>query len=348
MGTKHKFEENLLKTSIANEFEEAKKEWIIIDNDIREEKDGLCICQHKLKNVTYLYNVKNSNMIIVGTICLKKFNMDKNEKMNNNLYTEFLKYKCRNLLNNDYEKIEDINEYLKKIKEEFKEYLNKKINEYKENLNEFNVLDKIQLMQSMLFYIVKLRDEDEEDFLKDIYENLNDDMEKIALLTKDYVLPKLKEEVLNSCENFEKIIERSKGKIDVKKLKKIYEAERERLYYKYFNYFNIEDDVFKWYKWFEHNMHLCEEKIKFYEMYKEGLKLKNDLKKMIENKEQNIDTFKDFLKKEKDFNYILEICGIKEKNCWYISRDIKRLLQEYIKQNNIDLKEFIQIRNEIS
>ena len=54
-----------------------------MENNFRRKRPnatGLCICQRKVKWVTY--NVENGNIIIVGSICLKKFGLEENKYMN--------------------------------------------------------------------------------------------------------------------------------------------------------------------------------------------------------------------------------------------------------------------------
>jgi hypothetical protein len=69
------FNTNLLKLSRSNDIHVAKTEWLVIYKEQRPEKTGLCICQHTLKNVTYMYNIYSKYTICVGTSCCKKFNL---------------------------------------------------------------------------------------------------------------------------------------------------------------------------------------------------------------------------------------------------------------------------------
>jgi hypothetical protein len=42
--SKYNFDTNLIKASYNKDLCDAKKEWVSIGKDIREEQDGLCIC----------------------------------------------------------------------------------------------------------------------------------------------------------------------------------------------------------------------------------------------------------------------------------------------------------------
>lgn len=72
---KYKFNENLLKLSKNKNLEFAKTEWREIYRESRTEKTGLCICQHRLKNIIYMYNIYTKYTITVGSDCCKKFNL---------------------------------------------------------------------------------------------------------------------------------------------------------------------------------------------------------------------------------------------------------------------------------
>ena len=52
---KYNFDMNLIKASYNKNLEDAKKEWVLIGKDAREEQDGLCICQHKVKHIIYYF-----------------------------------------------------------------------------------------------------------------------------------------------------------------------------------------------------------------------------------------------------------------------------------------------------
>lgn len=56
------------------DFEKGKHEWISICNTT-EPTMYSCVCGHKVKNITYLFNEKNQNIVSVGTTCCKKYGL---------------------------------------------------------------------------------------------------------------------------------------------------------------------------------------------------------------------------------------------------------------------------------
>jgi len=71
--SKFKFEHNLKKASNSNNIKDAKSEWVILSDELRDSSDRTCICQHKIKYTWHLVNKINGNIIYVGRVCLKKF-----------------------------------------------------------------------------------------------------------------------------------------------------------------------------------------------------------------------------------------------------------------------------------
>lgn len=96
--TKYNFDKNLIKASYKKDLYGAKREWQIIGNDIREEQNGLCLCQRKVKHIIYMYNPKTKLTIIVGSKCAKKFELN-NFLLPNDILREILK---SNLTKGDY------------------------------------------------------------------------------------------------------------------------------------------------------------------------------------------------------------------------------------------------------
>jgi hypothetical protein len=129
---KYKFNENLIKASHNKDLNNAKKEWHIIYQEKREKQDGLCICQHKVKNITYMYNPITKLTIIVGDICAKKFELNNNSVIPNNILKELLK---NSLEKGEYEVIDNIITYSNNIEEQLKKYFENRI-ETNHNLNE--------------------------------------------------------------------------------------------------------------------------------------------------------------------------------------------------------------------
>ena len=161
---KYKFNTNLLKASQSINLEDAKKEWKIIYEEKREENDGLCICQRKVKNIIYMYNIKTQNTIIVGTVCCKKFEMNK-DKLSNTILYNLLK---TNLIKGEYTNINNIVTYcnsvneqlIQHIQEEFETIINN-YNQSKEGLN--------KNLTELLNIIIDLIQQYNLEYLQDIY-----------------------------------------------------------------------------------------------------------------------------------------------------------------------------------
>ena len=142
MSAKFNFKENLLKTSNDENIDIAIKEWLILAEERRTELDRVCICQHRLKNVTHLINIKNGSIIMVGSTCLEKFeqlNLKKSEKNNNNILKNVMK--SIEQIKGEYSKIDVlkqleiyINNYIEFIFERSTNDLNKTIEDL-ENIN---------------------------------------------------------------------------------------------------------------------------------------------------------------------------------------------------------------------
>ena len=130
----YKFNTNLLKASSSQILNDAKKEWCVIYEEEREKQDGLCICQRKVKYVTYMYNAVTQYTIIVGTKCSKNFNMNKT-KLANNILNNILK--C-NLTKGEYTNIDNIITYCKSIEEELLHYF---LTEYENTIKKYSYYD---------------------------------------------------------------------------------------------------------------------------------------------------------------------------------------------------------------
>ena len=115
---KYKFKKNLISASESNDFEEAKKEWIQVDDkQIDEERKGHCICNVcNLKYYIYFHNIKNGNMIKVGMTCKKKINFCKKKHKG----WQKLKKVCKSLFPHmKYNEITNIKEYCTEVITEF-------------------------------------------------------------------------------------------------------------------------------------------------------------------------------------------------------------------------------------
>ena len=131
----HKFDDNLLKLSKSKNLETAKKEWRAIYREQREENTGLCICQHTLKNIIYMYNISTKYTISVGTRCCKKFKLQI-IKLNNNILENVI---SKMLINGEYKIINNIIEYTNNIQTQLIKYIR---NEY-ENMTNLEKLKKL-------------------------------------------------------------------------------------------------------------------------------------------------------------------------------------------------------------
>ena len=120
-NAEYKFKTNLINASCSEKYEDAIKEWEIICE--KNNCDGVCICQHKLKNVIYMINIMNKNIIMVGRACYKKFKLQINE-MSNVILKDILK---NSLMKGEYTIIDNIITYCNSVKEQLIKHFQKKI-----------------------------------------------------------------------------------------------------------------------------------------------------------------------------------------------------------------------------
>lgn len=156
---KYKFNENLLKLSKNKNLELAKTEWREIYRENRTEKTGLCICQHRLKNIIYMYNIYTKYTITVGSDCCKKFNLQL-VKLDNTILKNVI---GQMLVRGEYEIINNILEYTNDIQNQLIKYIR---NIYE---NE-KILAKIQKLHSDIGILIKDYDLT---YLQDIYDEIN-------------------------------------------------------------------------------------------------------------------------------------------------------------------------------
>ena len=71
----YNFRTNLLKASLSPNYEEALKERRRLYRESREVSNLPCMCNHKIRHCTYMYNVITKVVIIVGSTCYKKFKL---------------------------------------------------------------------------------------------------------------------------------------------------------------------------------------------------------------------------------------------------------------------------------
>jgi hypothetical protein len=132
----YKFNTNLLKLSVSDELDEAKKEWEFITKLTKHDSKNLCICQHKVKHINYFLNRKNQNTIICGSKCCKKFNFETEEVKNKKL----LQLLIKNLTKDEYEQINNILMYSDNIKQQLVKIYQ---NEFEINKTDINKLKRL-------------------------------------------------------------------------------------------------------------------------------------------------------------------------------------------------------------
>lgn len=152
----YKFNIHLLKLSKSEDLKIAKTEWREIYREKREEKTGLCICQHSLKNIIYMYNIFTKHTISVGTSCCKKFKLQI-IKINNilkNVISEML-------IKGEYKIINNILEYTNNIKTQLIKYIRNQYENMRnlEQLKKFNNDIKILINDYDLTYLHDIYDE---------------------------------------------------------------------------------------------------------------------------------------------------------------------------------------------
>lgn len=218
---KYNFDENILKLSKSNNLNEAKREWYVILKETRtynerveikkililpptlsknqrffdNEPSLVCICQHKIRNIIYMYNKNTQKIIIVGTKCCKKFNLYQN-KLNNDILEKIL---INIFTKGDYEKINNIIEYSDEIKNELIKYLRNKLNN---NLNYYDLLFKLKKETEELIEEYGLI------YLKEILYEILDKIKKIGNnnISRIHIIEKNKIELLDlQIDYYEKI-----------------------------------------------------------------------------------------------------------------------------------------------
>jgi hypothetical protein len=119
---KYKFDINLLQLSNSKDIKIAKTEWSEVCREYRKDYTGLCICQHTLKNIIYMYNKFTKYTISVGVGCCKKFNLQP-VKINNTILQNVLR---NMLIKGEYKIINNILEYTQNIETELINYITNK------------------------------------------------------------------------------------------------------------------------------------------------------------------------------------------------------------------------------
>ena len=156
-----KFTKNLLWASHTKTLEGAIKEWAMIYETTLPEVTGLCICQHRLKNVIYMYNRITKLTIIVGSTCLKKFAMASvpiTNKYISSLFEKSIHQKKELRKKGEYNTIDDIVKYSKEIEETLIKQCSDIYTKYQNNLYELRELQGAIQELHDLYGIIYLND----------------------------------------------------------------------------------------------------------------------------------------------------------------------------------------------
>jgi hypothetical protein len=169
--SKYKFDNNLLKLSSSKDLSEAKKEWHEVSREERDENTGVCICQHKIKNIIYMCNKKY--LIGVGTACYKKLEFDKLKPTDaNEIFKHIVEqYIPRKMNSGEYIQLDDIIKYANEIK---KQLLDNITSKYEKRKDDYKLLLKLELDVKEMVEFYKL------EYLRDIFVKINEQI-KILL-----------------------------------------------------------------------------------------------------------------------------------------------------------------------
>ena len=191
------------KISLPSNFESIKKEWIPFFHTHSSTLHH-CICSHKVKNITYLFNISSKTILFIGTSCCKKYGLLE-KHMENDILIHILKTQivecCYEMDENRIVLKNDLIILLESyIFEKFKHYTEKYVSIIDPNTYYFDVFkplnkmreDILELIETYGYDLQKYYDEINE-FLKerDIYMN-----EQVEIETNSEMI-----ETLNFIEN---------------------------------------------------------------------------------------------------------------------------------------------------
>lgn len=206
----HIFDKNILKLSKSQNLQIAKTEWREIYREQRMEKTGLCICQHTLKNIIYMYNIFTNYTICVGTTCCKKFKLQM-IKLDNNILENVIR---EMLIRGEYKIIDNILEYTKSIQSQLIKYIR---NEYENNITNLEILNKLHTDINILIKNYTL------EYLRDIYDEIT---AKIILEERNkFEIKEKKEKEEQKRNEVEKIKREEQRRNEVERIKR--EQQRE-------------------------------------------------------------------------------------------------------------------------
>ena len=87
-----KFEENLIKISKGNNWEQASKEWGFLWKKERDNRDNHCLCGTKLKHQYYYYNKNTKKIICCGMECKKHIDDHRGNREYSNYFINDVEY----------------------------------------------------------------------------------------------------------------------------------------------------------------------------------------------------------------------------------------------------------------
>jgi hypothetical protein len=284
--------------------ENSKNEWIPFFNTLEPNLET-CICGHKVKHITYLFNKITRKIIFIGTSCSKKYVF-----FEKNMKNDFLLYILREQISHSFfEKKgntifleKDLGELLEKhIFEKFSEIIKKYKRDMDENIYYFDVFIHLYRMKTNILELIEYG----YDFNK-YYQEILDVLKEREIYNKE-----IDEKKETDSETDSIIIER---------LNKI-EEEISQL---------LDNDLGE---------------TKEIEDLEENLKIEEDIKKELEEKEaeENLE-FEERQLEKSIFEYMKNIMIKKEENQKYYSeKDLKRMIKIHDLKNRVkNLKKNIE------
>jgi hypothetical protein len=165
------------KISPLSNIESIKNEWIPFLN-ITELHPESCICGHKIKHITYLFNIHNKHILFIGSSCCKKYGLLE-KHLENDLLSHILKTQ---ISRHSFEKNENIvllknsldiliKEY---IFEKFRLYTHKYSREMDENSYYFDVFKPLKKMEKDILELIEKYNFDLVDYYDEISQFLKE------------------------------------------------------------------------------------------------------------------------------------------------------------------------------
>jgi len=118
----YKFDNNLIELSKNKTIDLARLEWRFIVKQELEEPYGVCICQHKIKYASYMFNIYTKHIIMVGTGCSKKLKIQM-RVLNNRILNIII-----NDIIGEYKLIDNLFEYAEDVKNRLIKFITQQIN----------------------------------------------------------------------------------------------------------------------------------------------------------------------------------------------------------------------------